>query len=371
MTNPSKSTSPPAALGSRRRSVALALAVVLIIAGLVWVGVNVYSYAAPQPLWTREDLPPIPAGNGWSVVTADEIELEIPPQLGELSELGGREGLDAERFWQELELEAETLRRFMLTYRAQEALDRFELARRSAAFVEDCAPADPCRLLAWRDVHRVAVLRSIELALADQPAAACTLLGELIEMDLAHLQSTHSQLGVMVASRNLLHAASWAEMLARRLDPSERSTERGAALAELADAVRRADVRDFDVRLAVIGEYLFVAEMLDTMADPGREAQRPRWLFNRSLTLRSANEQFERRYASALAGDTLAALGGGERSPRERFGWWLSNPGGKLVLEMLLTKPEGLADSIDETLAEIQQTRSRVLTRLAELDHAG
>jgi hypothetical protein len=354
---------------SRRRLILMILVGVSAVALLVWLSANLYAYTPPQPLWTAEDLPPTPVerDNGWVLVTAAPVEADIPEQLRDLDERA------PEVAWAEVRAHAKLLHELMAEPSMREASETLDLARRRPDFADSCSPGERCLTTAWLELHRLGLLRSLDLALVGDLAGASELLADLIAMDRAHLDSPRSTVSALVGLTNLREALHLADMLALQLGQAEESTpEADAALAELARAVREVEVGPGLLRTQVIAEYVFYVQMLDTLGGDDQDvldelgvSPRSMWFYNRALTLHELNERFERRYAGVEQGDISAALGGSEASPKARSGWWLRNAGGKLFLHATMFEPESLITSFSENVAEIEATRARVLARPA------
>jgi hypothetical protein len=341
------------------------ISTVLVVAFLA---VNVHPYEEPELLWTVEDLPSVAddAENGWFVATA-AAKHEIPEDLIVLLEPSEH---DAVQFWQRVELRADGLHEFLATDTAREASERIELVRRRPAFVDERARGDSGSAIAWRGLHRVAMLQAVDLALTGDVANSCLLLRDLIRMDVAHIASARSWISFLVALANLGDALDRADMIAQRIGAEDTSGATKTALAELARVVRGVDVPAIDLENVVVGEYLSHVEALDSIDrdDPALldQLEVPIWsrgFYSRALTLRTINARFEYRYERATEHDTFAALGGDERSPKQDFGWWFRNPVGKLLLDASMVPWESTAMSIDRKLAELGRTRELLLAR--------
>ncbi|WP_146657741.1 hypothetical protein [Enhygromyxa salina] len=301
-------------------------------------------------------------------MTANDVE--IPEPLRALIEASDHE---AEQFWADADQQAEALRAFLATGTARDASERFDLARSRPEFVDVCPLGDPCLVVEWRDLHRVAVLRAIGLATAGDAADASLLLRDLIRMDVAHLDSARGAFSFLVARANLQEALTQADRLALRLGQRERSAATSAALTELAQVVRAVDIEAINLQRVVITEYLFHVRALERLEGGDAElldrVDSPRaigWAFDRGQTLHSLNERFEARYQAAAAHDTAAALGASEDSPKQQFMWWLRNPVGKLYLDATIIDSDW---KIDANLEELGRTQTRLLARpvLAQL----
>jgi hypothetical protein len=365
---------PPSTEGparSRRRLGARVIGGLTLVTGLAFVSVNAYPVEAPAPLWTLEDLASeVPeSDNGWGLVVVAN-ELEIPEQLAPLVEPSDHE---ADRYWADVDARADALREFLGTSAAREAISQFDAARSRPAFEDACPDDGPCLVLDWRQTHRVAALRAVDLAVAGESADACMLLRDLIEMDVAHLHSARSLLSFLVARANLQEALDKADMIAVRLGTGDDMTEdTRAALVELAVVARAVDITAINLQRVVIGEYVSLVELLDDL-DGGDPQARERvgmprgigWLFNRALTMRSLNARFEGRYRGATEHDAAAVFGGDEASPRQQLGWWFRNPVGKIYIDMTRLDFESVVEDIHAELAELSRTRALLLARPA------
>lgn len=324
---------------------------------VTFLAVNVYPYEAPEPLWTERDRPSMgeEASNGWFVVT-DTYRGEIPEPLADLLDPPDH---DAEQFWQRVEPQAEGLREFLSSDAAREANERVDAARRMPAFVDAFEPNTSHSQLTWLTLHRVASLRAIDLASQGDVAGSSMLLRDLIRMDVAHLESASSLISFLVALANLQDAMTTADMIAQR---KAASGDANAALAEIARAVQGVDLEAIDLRKVVVGEYLGSVQVLDLVdaESTGLES----WLYSRALTLHTLNDRFEHRYERAAEHDTFGALGGGELSPEQDFGWWVRNSVGKTLLDTG-ANAHSIATSIQEDLAALGETRSVLLSRPA------
>jgi len=339
---------------------------------LVWLGVNAYPYAAPEPLWTRRDLPAMPdeSTNGW-VVIINELELlELPRDLATLID---EAELDGQATWARVERDAAQLHAFLDTSAAREANDRLDAARQLPAFVVACEWDEPCPLFTWSRAHDGALLRAIALAHAGELAESSLLLRDLIRMDSMMVDRGESLLTVVFGLKHLEQALYTADVIVAQLQPHTLDAQTRAALTELAAGVRLVSPKAVDLRKVVIADYLYQVEILKTLnghADPRstpalERSAGPNWLLNHALTLRELNERFERRYAAAIAGDKAAALGGGRSEVNRPWGWWFRNPVGKQLLELLDFPSERYADGIDERLAALEQGSARLLARPA------
>jgi hypothetical protein len=330
-----------------------------VLAGLgaVWLAINVYPYDAPAPRWTERDRP-IPGvfDNGWYAVTSEQLDVEIPKSLASL--VDSREQ-DAGEFWALVEQDTDALHELMASEGAREARARIDDARRQPEFVDACVLREPCLVFAWHRAHDVALLQTLTLAHAGRTTEALTRVRELIRMDASQLASARSLVSLLVALDQLGDALHKAEMIAAGVEAQ--------GLAELEIEVRALDVDALDLRTLVVSEYLVRAQVLqdlDAIEKTHELSTRPRWLYSEALTLRVLDEAFAQRYEAAIAGDVLTALGGDERSPRESSGWWLRNPVGKRLLDAMVYDPTEIAGSIDESLEDIQATRTRLLARV-------
>jgi hypothetical protein len=340
--------------GVRKRRVSPRAIVGASVLGVgVWLGATVYPQAIPEPRWTEADLPSLPAAsdNGWHSVTSEALELAIPKSLGSL--IGSRE-LESERFWAQVERDAELLREFLASEGAQEALARIEDARREVAFADACAleVKSTCQLIAWHQSHDVALLQALALAQAGRSTEALTLVRALLRMSAAQLESARSVLSLLVALDQLGDALHEAEMIVARIDRSGADAE---LRAELLAEVAAVEVDTLDLRAIVIGTYLHHRDALELTRDT--------WFYSHASTVRRVDQMHERRYQAAVNGDVFAALGGEERSPTQSLGWWLHNPGGKLVLEAMAFDPTSLAADIEESREDIRGGRARLLAR--------
>jgi len=351
-----------------RRILIKTAAIVAGVLVLAWAVANFYPYRVPDPLWTEADLPGVPAsGNGWDhVPPATEVEMiELDSSLESI--------LGAERPVQMItgaEFQRESLDAAFTQPAAHEALAVVEAVRAEPNFVVDCAFAEPCPQVVWFDLHKLAVLRALQLGLrGTSNDDALALLGDLIRIDRSQLETTRSLLSYTMAVINLRQALVAAQavilerqaltgdtILDRQLDP--------APVEALLDEVRKLDPSWRELQQAVIGEYLrhraallAVSGGSDALAD----FEGPRALLSPGLTLRHWNREFRQRYAAAEAGEIERALGIGERSPTKTPGWFLLNPGGRLLIAAMMFEVEGTAESLGEALEGIDAQRKGLL----------
>lgn len=225
-------------------------------------------------------------------------------------------------------------------------------------FVDACRPDQPCGIVEWHHAHDVALLQASEAALADDPAQAYALVTALLRLDMGQYASARSLLSLLVAAHQLEDTLAKVELLLARLPAA-------ASANALREAVKAVDVTALDLCPLVIADYLVYVQAVDAVAGSDRDAivdvSGPRWLFNRALTLRTIDAQFERRHAAAVEGDLFAALGGNERSPKQEPGWWLRNPVGDLLVDALHFDATSLTDDITESLATTEQLRADLL----------
>jgi hypothetical protein len=331
-----------------------------VVAGVsvigVWLAANVYPYATPQPRFSAADLPSLPSesDNGWSQVTSNKFDVDIPKRLAGLID-------SPEQDWNEID--AASLREFLTSPGAGEAIGRVEAAARAPVFADTCVIDRPCYLYSWHKAHKVALLQAIERSLAGDEAEAAKLVAELIRLDAAQLASARTAMSVFVALANLDDALANANALAERM--SDDSAD--AARTVLADAARSLDIETIDLRATVINDYLVYENAVEALAGEDHEliveVSGPRWLYNRGLTLREVDERFARRYEAAVEGDVFAALGGGESSPKQALGWWLRNPVGDLLLDALYFNPESVAEDITAGRERVADKRAKLLAR--------
>jgi hypothetical protein len=259
------------------------------------------------------------------------------------------------------------LREFMSSPGALEAIRRIDGARRQPEFADACPLMEPCQLIAWHRAHDVALLHVIDLALGGDPLEATMVLHDLVRMDKAELGSARSLLSMLIALANLEDAVTITNMIGPTLYEHPASDEVAAAAAKLAAEIRSIDVDTVDLRAVVIADYLFEVRAVDAIAsdsDRPIDVAAPRWLLNRGLTLRSIDANSAHRYDAAVEGDLHAALGGDETSPKQRFGWWLQNPGGDLLIDAMTHDPQPYVSSIEEHLANIASQRSQLSARV-------
>ncbi|WP_106089144.1 hypothetical protein [Enhygromyxa salina] len=349
------------------------MALSVLGAGVVFVGANVCTTEVPPPLWTQADLDnDVPeADNGWSLVVA-ENHVKVPESLAKLVDGSER---DAERYWADVDQQADALQAFLATDAAREVSDQLDQARARPGFADTCqlGGGGACLTIAWRDVHRVGVLRAAALARAGESADASLLLRDLIRMDTAHLQSARYIVSFLVASANMRAALTQANMLASRLDQREVTADTRVAMAELAQVVEAVDIEAINLQRVVIGEYLACAQTLERLESgdaelPDRAKAPPGigWAFDRGETLRSLNERFEHRYRAAGSNDAAATFGAGEDSPKQEFAWWLRNPVGKLYIDSTIVDLEW---GIEADLEQLGRARVRALGNvLAHVD---
>jgi hypothetical protein len=338
---------------------------VLVGLGAVWLAINVYPYEAPTPRWTEQDRP-IPGAfdNGWYAVASERLDLEIPKSLALL--VDSREQ-DTGEFWARVEQDTDSLHELMASEGAREAEARIDDARRQPEFVDACAVEGPCEVFAWHRAHDVALLQTLALAHAGRSAEALTRVRELIRMDASQLASARTLMSLLVALDQIGDVLHKAEMIAAGVERGHAHAQLHLALAELELEVRALEVDALDLRTLVVSDYLnrvWALHELDAIADTLEVSTRPRWLYSEALTLRLVDEAFAQRYEAAVGGDVFTALGGDERSPRESSGWWLRNPVGKNLLGAMVHDPTKIAGSIDESLDDIQATRTRLLARV-------
>ena len=317
----------------------LVLTPLVVVAG--WWLVHAIPHPVPPPRWTHADLPaaPAPAINGWAAVTAEPLDLGIPPELGL--------AIDHGRAPARVQLAA-----FVATPAALEALARVEAAAAQPTFADDCRPdADArCHLLAWHQAHDTTLLHALAAELDGDHARASELLATLVRLDMAQLASARSLLSVLIAVDQLDDAFVQAQWLLARL-PDD------AEARPLMAAIRSVDVRALDLRPLVIGDYLLSLEAIDAALDVGHR----RFPSDPGLTRALLDERYARRDEAARAGSIAAALGSGEPALTRTPGWWLHNPGGKLVLDALHFDATSIAVDLERDLGSIAARRTAML----------
>ena len=338
----------------------------LLGAALLGLGANVHPYQPVAPRWSEADLAVADtSNNAWSLLDA-EVDLEIPSELRALVDA---EETNTALFWPQVDEQADLLHEFLATPAALEAQALVEAIRERPTF-EDAAGAS--KVIPWLKLHRVALLQAIELARTDALADSTTLLCELIRVDRAHLESARSLISFVVALEDLGATLSVADGIARHVEQDPRAL---ALLAPLAPALRSVDVEAIDLERVVVGEYVALVDMLDDFEGGSGDLleltdmpEWTRWLYSRPLTLRGLNERFEARYVAASAHDTHAALGVGERSPKQAIGWWVRNAVGASFLAAGTADFASLASSIEQDIARLGRTRADLLARLKPVE---
>lgn len=363
---------------SLRRRAKLA-GLVLAVAGVsflgAWIGVNVYPYEAPAPLWTAADLPapPPPGDNGWTVLPTTRLDVDIPEDLEELRDFTGDETPAA--YWSKVDGQGDALAAFLAKAQVREANARVDEIRARPNFVSTCDPllgldgGETCNQLVWLQHHKLAELRALDLARRGQDREALALVADLVRVDRSHLDSANNLLTVFVALANLEHSLGLAKMIALQPDLPESAEPAVAAVAAELDGF---DARELDLQHVLVGEYLVHTWALDAVdgrnpraaAELGREDQFLGF-YSRALTLREVNARFETRREAAERGDLYVALGGDQPSVMDEFGWWFRNPAGKRVLEAMRFEPTDMSQDLDErletlaALAEALRARAR------------
>lgn len=347
----------------RRRKGAQIIVVGLLLSASVCWAVEADPGDAPSPLWTEADLLRVDSQseNGWPVIASAAV-VHAPVDLQMLVETPDHE---AESFWDRVEQREPSLRYFMALPAVLEANDRVDEARARPSFVAYCDPGVDCALGPWRTLHRVSLVRAIDLAYSGDLSSSCALLRDLIRMDKDALTTSRSALAVRLTLANLDEALNLADLIVQRSDSSEE-------LAELAREVESVNLEAFDLRNVVVAEYLYHLGALDAVERADQDVldhyEVPvalRWFYSRNSTVQDLNRRFERRYRAAGERDTFVALGGGESSPKQEAGWWLRNPMGKVVVDRAIMEPEQWVASIDQKMVAIGETRSLLLSRPA------
>lgn len=319
-----------------------------------WLVANLTPREVPDPLWTEQDRASVEAErNGWSAQIIGKI-VDIPGELREVLERGALGG------------QAEALHEFLASPDAERALAYLERARARPEFALYCELDGPCNLLSWKSVHDVGTLQVLALADRGRTPEALALLGDLVRLDVAAIESTNNMLGLFVSFANLDQALQLGSALVAAPGSAD-----AASLAGLARAVASIETGPLDLRELVISDYLATTELVERAIDGGSdelperlEPRGPRWLYSHGLTLAELNERFEARHAAAAEGDFGGAFGALEDSPTQAFGWWLTNPVGDLLLEEMLGDPEALAETFADQRASLARARADLLEAL-------
>jgi len=221
--------------------------------------------------------------------------------------------------------------------------------------VADCPTDEPCALLTWHLQHEVGLLFAIHQSLEGDHAGAGTLLRDLVRIDQALVRGAPNLLASVVGLTDLSAALDKASLIQHRLSAEPAGPARDAALIEIVATAEAVTVQPSDIQPALVNDYLIQRAAIDTLThDAGL-------LFDAAATARVLDARFERRASRAAAGDLPGALGAGEVSQKDQFGWWFDNAGGKLVLDTLSWNPQTVREGLEANFEAIDDRRARIL----------
>ena len=356
-------------LGRRAALILAGSLLVLVLIVAVAVGVNrMGSGPVPSPLWSKSDLPRVPAvsDNGWVVMQRGM------PSVGRLDTPGKARSIcnadsvaSASDRWQSLEHDAPAIESFLSDPGTLDALRLVSEAATKPAFADACVvegvPA--CPFLTLMRAHNAAELKILMDARAERWSPAWEAAARLVRMDLAHLRSARSGLSNMSALANARRVVELLALLADRyagiVDTPPDGTRPPQKIGAELDG---APIEQMTMERAVITEYLFLVYVLEDIQDKPSAAgvSHPRFdavaraFFDPSATRAELN-----RYYGALAAFAREpAKGPPPTAPALRADslWWVRNPVGKLVLE------EGLTD-FGDVIARYERGKAALATR--------
>ncbi len=282
-------------------------AALLVIGVFAFLLINMLPSKAPEPLWTKTDLPASNApsrDNGWEKLKTESAARRLPSSSGvdlALSEALGSATLD----------EALTHIAALQTPPTTEALSFCQEVFERPTFEDRCPPriGARCPNLEIHHCHRMLSFACVRTLSTDS-----TCLEPILRTSVKHARSARSMLSMMVALSGLESSCQLARAAARWKLPAPGS-----------DALRSLNRAPLEPQQTLTYEYLTNLEVIDQLSQNG--SGMTAWLFDRGATLETLNA----RYRAAQKGDF----------PDERLqsqsGWWLRNAGGKLVLDTLNT----------------------------------
>jgi hypothetical protein len=334
-------------------------AATLLAAPLGWVAAH-HVGPAPEPLFVDSDLPDLPptADNGCARIRPNVPAVDVPFEIFELVHAPMENDAADPPSWEAVLTEAERIESLVSDPATERdrahAVDVFSAPRfvdSSAPRIERVVPA-----LSILGLHRWVEAQVLASAIEGDLAGALALSTTLARADFDFLMTARSLVAWVVAVVDARRAVRLVELLVasggvppERVIPNvDRARDR---LLEVLGGFERDAVA---VDRAIVFEYLLGRHAIGagTPTEIG---------FFGALT-------FDRRDTLVRLADAYAELGAYARDPsppkpalvppREATGWWLYNPTGKLLIDVL--DPRRIADQLEILHAELDRLEAEV-----------
>lgn len=296
----------------------------------------------PKPIWTPADLPATPPArdNAWTPV--HEVALAPPADLvRRVFTLDDRQVIDLDKAPRS---EIDDFVEDPAT-RAQLAELRALLAR--PRFADDCPLdlASRCKTVPWIETHRALLLDALSAYWREGAVVAGERLDLVLRADVDAAQSSRTAVSHIVTLSVLREGLTTASSLL----VLERYPARTRTLRATLEGL---DPSMLDARRAVISEYVLVGR-----PEPGGFAL-PWWM---PYDAGGTSAEIDRRARAAYEGHPIA------EPARSGSFWWLWNPKGKSMMDVIALEWGPLLAKIADARATIAARRTALLARLDEI----
>lgn len=344
---------------------------------LIWFGYNLRPRPVEKELWTSADLA-LPTR--YTLYSPEEflqkllnpfakLPLEIPEGLEELSNFQKAPS----DYWQKSKDLEKKLGSFLET--RQDAFKIYEKLLDGPEWIdprpleESLKPGSPqLHVINMLDMHRIAGLQIVNFSLKEDWDSASALWLKVFQKDLVWLYYSRS----LISRMSALSCVSSDIQLLSLLQQKQPFVEK----AEIRKALSSIDWKQLSFKRSLIAEYLYEVFCLDLILNEelpkARDYRLRKILFNRNATLKLINDRFI-QYENFLQNPSLIPekfdenMNRAQKLPKSgnRFWdifWWVDNPGGKAIANLLFVN---IADYIKEYAsheAELSKSVSKLMT---------
>ena len=318
--------------------------------------------------WSAADLDPLPEpqANGWALLAEIEQVPQLPADLAEW--VGMASSIDAVSTWKMRPTDEAAISAFLRQPEVAEILRAWHAAAKRPHFVDGCAlDFDSfCPDFRLYQIHQVVAIEVLDHLVRGNWEAAADVTVEMLEVSARYSSSARTMLGAAtsIASHGL--ALGLFDVVDYASPPFKNVP--WYAREKLDTLEHHASV-DPDLRLAVVGEYIRIADMLRRMTagevDPAdHDTRLPRWLFDRDRTVHRINAVFD-DYLACAEGRSLSTSSSSD-APTGTLTDRLLNPVGEQLLALLV--PSVFLEQCKrhhEQVTKTRERRSEIIERLS------
>lgn len=361
-----------------RLLVVVALVLLLLPPGL-YLGINAALRGpAPAPAYTERDLPALPPAeeNGWAVVAANGHRafrgIDTPTPLLALCR---HEDETAERIppYSEVTAKLDAMRAFVAERDHEAALAELHRALEKPSFVDACSleVGSDCPLTELARAHHLAE-SEVMLAFAEgRTVAAFEEASRLFRASLSYASAPRSPVAAVLGVTVLRRDVELGARLASGLDASAwpRTPELEAAVRGYLAPYEALASAPLSMRSGIVGDYVSMRSMVLPILEGRGASGTDLGLLGRVRAFTDPRDSMRRldRYYVALV---AFAAGHGRATPptpdsgAHARGWWLRNPGGKLLLDLGMSNMAPTVVRYEALLRQVQARRSVVQSAL-------